>query len=106
MHFAPTAWAAGNLRAEGVPEERIFITGNTGIDAVLYVREGLETGRLAAPAWTRLDPERKLLVVTAHRRESFGEGFERICRYRCAARSAGSRTCTSSSRSTTCRSST
>ena len=80
LHFAPTPWAAGNLRAEGVPDERIFITGNTGIDAVLYVRDALESGRLPVSAWPQLDPARRLIVVTAHRRESFGEGFERICR--------------------------
>jgi len=79
LHFAPTARAADNLRREGVPEERIFITGNTGIDALLYTRERLERGEWpgfdgAAPA-----PGRKLILMTAHRRESFGEGFLRIC---------------------------
>jgi len=79
LHFAPTARAADNLRREGVPEERIFITGNTGIDALLYTRERLERAEWpgfdgAAPA-----PGRKLILMTAHRRESFGEGFLRIC---------------------------
>ena len=55
------------------------MTGNTGIDAVLYVRDRLEEGSLCAPEWPQLDPSRKLVVVTAHRRESFGEGFVRIC---------------------------
>ena len=79
LHFAATTWAAGNLRAEGVPEERIAVTGNSGIDAVLYVRDKLEQGKLRGLDWPQLDPSRKLIVVTAHRRESFGEGFERIC---------------------------
>jgi UDP-N-acetylglucosamine 2-epimerase (non-hydrolysing) len=79
LHFAATDWAADNLAAEGVPRNRIAVTGNSGIDAVLYVRDGLEQGRLKGPAWPQLDPSRKLIVVTAHRRESFGEGFERIC---------------------------
>lgn len=80
LHFAATAEAAANLRREGIPEETIFVTGNTVIDAVLYIRDGLEQGRLARTAWPFLDPGRKLILVTAHRRESFGEGFERICR--------------------------
>ena len=80
LHFAPTCGAAANLRAEGVAEERIFVTGNSGIDAVLYVRDALAAGQLQGGEWPQLDPTRKLIVVTAHRRESFGEGFERICR--------------------------
>lgn len=79
LHFAATAWAAGNLRSEGIPTERIGVTGNSGIDAVLYVRDKLEQGKLRGLDWPQLDPSRKLIVVTAHRRESFGEGFERIC---------------------------
>ena len=80
LHFPPTEWAAGNLRAEAVPEESITITGNTGIDAVLHVVRELEQKRLQANPWPQLDPSKKLIVFTAHRRESFGEGFERICR--------------------------
>jgi UDP-N-acetylglucosamine 2-epimerase (non-hydrolysing) len=79
LHFAATEKAADNLRAEGIPDNLIFITGNTAIDAVLYVRDGLESGRLQALGLPRIDPERKLILVTAHRRESFGEGFEKIC---------------------------
>jgi UDP-N-acetylglucosamine 2-epimerase (non-hydrolysing) len=79
VHFAPTGRAAGILAAEGVARERILLTGNTGIDAVLYVRDALDAGRMPAPAWDWLDPAKKLVVVTAHRRESFGAGIERIC---------------------------
>jgi UDP-N-acetylglucosamine 2-epimerase (non-hydrolysing) len=79
LHFAATENAAENLRREGVTPDSIHVTGNTGIDAVLFVRAGLEEGRLRGRQWTELDPARKLIVVTAHRRESFGEGFERIC---------------------------
>ena len=80
LHFAATAWAAENLRKEGVPDERIWVTGNTGIDAVLHVKAGLEEGRLQSGMdWSHLDPAKKLILVTAHRRESFGAGFERIC---------------------------
>jgi UDP-N-acetylglucosamine 2-epimerase (non-hydrolysing) len=80
LHFAPTPLAAARLSAEGVACERIFVTGNSGIDAVLYIRDALESGSKAAPAWEQLDLSKKLVVVTAHRRESFGGGFERICK--------------------------
>ncbi len=79
LHFAATAQAAANLRAEGIPATSIFVTGNTVIDAVLEIRGGLESGRLPRPDWPFLAPGRRLILVTAHRRESFGEGFERIC---------------------------
>jgi UDP-N-acetylglucosamine 2-epimerase (non-hydrolysing) len=79
LHFAPTPLAAGRLAAEGVAGERIFVTGNSGIDAVLYVRDALASGAVAAAPWTQLDAAKKLIVVTAHRRESFGDGFEHIC---------------------------
>jgi UDP-N-acetylglucosamine 2-epimerase (non-hydrolysing) len=80
LHFAATAWAADNLRREGVADDRIWVTGNTGIDAVLHVKRGLEAGTMSSEAdWSWLDPAKKLIVVTAHRRESFGTGFERIC---------------------------
>jgi UDP-N-acetylglucosamine 2-epimerase (non-hydrolysing) len=80
LHFAATEQAAENLRGEGIPPASISVTGNTGIDAVLYVRDGLEQHKLEGRDWPELDPTKKLIVVTAHRRESFGEGFERICR--------------------------
>ena len=80
LHFAATEWAASNLRAEGVAPERIWVTGNTVTDAVLHVTRALEDGRLLGREWSELDPAKKLIVVTAHRRESFGEGMERICR--------------------------
>ena len=80
LHFAPTEAAAQNLRNEGIPPASISITGNTGIDAVLYVRDGLESGRLNGAQNLQVDPGRKLLLVTAHRRESFGAGFESLCR--------------------------
>jgi UDP-N-acetylglucosamine 2-epimerase (non-hydrolysing) len=79
LHFAPTEWARGNLLAEGVPDGRVHVTGNSGIDAILEVTGALAQGRLPAPSWPWLDPVRKLIVVTAHRRESFGEGIEHIC---------------------------
>lgn len=78
LHFAPTAGARSNLLAEGTPEDRIFVTGNPGIDAVLSVAEALGQGRLASHDWPWRNGHR-LIVVTAHRRESFGDGIEQIC---------------------------
>lgn len=80
LHFAATEGAADHLRKEGVPDNRIAVTGNTCIDALFYVRDGLERGALGGPSWDWLDAEKKLIVVTGHRRESFGDGMERICR--------------------------
>ena len=79
LHFAPTAAARANLLRERVPERTICVTGNTGIDAVLHVRDGLLAGRLKSRLTLDVDPARKLVLVTAHRRESFGPGFEQIC---------------------------
>ncbi len=78
LHFAATRGAADNLAAEGITRN-VWVTGNTGIDAVLYVRDRLENGELSAPQVPFLRPGKRLVLVTAHRRESFGEGFERIC---------------------------
>jgi len=80
LHFAPTTRAAAALAAEGVPHNRIAITGNTGIDAVLYVRDALASGALAAPEWPWIEPARKLVLVTSHRRENFGGGFRSAMR--------------------------
>jgi UDP-N-acetylglucosamine 2-epimerase (non-hydrolysing) len=78
LHFAATNWAAENLLREGIPAASIEVTGNTGIDAVLSVRDSLEQG-LLRPMPLRVDDSKRVVVVTAHRRESFGEGFRRIC---------------------------
>jgi UDP-N-acetylglucosamine 2-epimerase (non-hydrolysing) len=80
LHFAATDWARQNLLRENVEGERITVTGNSGIDAVLHIRDGLTAGSLAAGDWSFLDPGLRLIAVTAHRRESFGAGFESICR--------------------------
>jgi UDP-N-acetylglucosamine 2-epimerase (non-hydrolysing) len=79
LHFAPTESAANNLRNEGIAPEKISVTGNTGIDAVLYVKNSVQRSYWAEQRPVPLDPGRKLIVVTAHRRESFGDGFEQIC---------------------------
>jgi UDP-N-acetylglucosamine 2-epimerase (non-hydrolysing) len=78
LHFAATPEAAGHLAREGICE-RVFVTGNTGIDAVLWVRDRLESGELRVSGPRMQMPGKRLVLVTAHRRESFGEGFDRIC---------------------------
>jgi len=76
--FAPTPLAAENLRRETPRERLISVTGNTGIDALLYMAARLDGSELDALPLA-LDPSRRLVLVTGHRRESFGPGFERIC---------------------------
>ena len=86
LHFAPTATARVNLLADGIADENIFVTGNTVIDALLRVREKQSTPG-STERWTAffrkcgvtITPLRRILLVTGHRRESFGEGFENIC---------------------------
>ena len=82
LHFAPTASARTQLLAEGVPEERITVTGNTGIDALLWMRDRLPEHPPAelTSAVGELPDERPLLLVTGHRRESFRGGLEAVCR--------------------------
>lgn len=80
IHFAATAGARENLLREGVTPETIHVTGNSGIDAVLHVRDRLISGELKGADWSFLNPAKRLIVVTAHRRENFGAGFENICR--------------------------
>jgi UDP-N-acetylglucosamine 2-epimerase len=79
FHFAATEGAAQNLCREGVDPLTVTVTGNTGIDAVLHIKHALETGKLTGLNGFRLNASKRLIVVTAHRRESFGEGFEQIC---------------------------
>jgi UDP-N-acetylglucosamine 2-epimerase (non-hydrolysing) len=79
-HFAPTLSAAGNLLVEGVDRSSVVVTGNSGIDAALSVRDELASGRLHSAVRPVLEPSQKLILVTGHRRENFGEGFVGICR--------------------------
>ncbi|MFE2008535.1 non-hydrolyzing UDP-N-acetylglucosamine 2-epimerase [Pseudomonas guariconensis] len=82
LHFAPTLQSRKNLLAEGVPAERIHVTGNTVIDALLDVvskQQVSDVEQRFTEQFPFLDPQRRLLLVTGHRRESFGGGFERIC---------------------------
>lgn len=79
LHFAATEGARQNLLREGVDPGSISVTGNTGIDAVLYVRDHLMRGEFDDSCWKFPSSGRKLVLVTAHRRESFGAGIESIC---------------------------
>lgn len=84
LHFAPTVGARGNLRAEGIEEGRIHVTGNTVVDALLHSVARLEgdpelSAKLDANL-PSLASTRRMILVTGHRRESFGQGFESIGR--------------------------
>ena len=82
-HFAPTETSQGNLFAESVCSEKVIVTGNTVIDSLLLVKEKIENDDCLkselAKQFPILDDKKKLVLVTGHRRESFGGGFERIC---------------------------
>jgi UDP-N-acetylglucosamine 2-epimerase (non-hydrolysing) len=92
FHFAPTEQSRQNLLAEGVADETITVTGNTVIDALLMVRSKMVVGNIGAMIGQNLvlkyqglasilasNNGKRLILVTGHRRENFGEGFENIC---------------------------
>ncbi len=77
-HFAPTEWARGNLLREGVPGERVRVTGNPVIDALqMVVRRPYD---LSAGPLKGVDPQQRVILITAHRRENFGRPLENIFR--------------------------
>lgn len=84
FHFAPTEQAKKNLLAESVAEENIYVTGNTVVDALLETVQKITSDPLLATQLDRqfdfLNASKKLILVTGHRRESFGLGFENICK--------------------------
>lgn len=82
LHFAPTAAARANLLAEQVPAERIHLTGNTVIDALLYTVRQVEDNPPAIPELPAelVNGTDRVVLITGHRRENFGHGFEAICR--------------------------
>ncbi|WP_197713548.1 non-hydrolyzing UDP-N-acetylglucosamine 2-epimerase [Shewanella benthica] len=83
FHFAPTETSKQNLLKENFNPNDITVTGNTVIDALLMVKDKIETDedlkQTLALQFPFLDETKKLILVTGHRRESFGGGFERIC---------------------------
>ncbi|WP_318411722.1 non-hydrolyzing UDP-N-acetylglucosamine 2-epimerase [Photobacterium leiognathi] len=82
-HFSPTETSKANLLKENYSEDNIFVTGNTVIDALLMAKEKIDTDldlkSTLASQFPFLDESKKMILVTGHRRESFGGGFERIC---------------------------
>ena len=83
LHFAPTQTAAAALRAENVAEQSIHVTGNTVIDALLFAKSRIAADPDLAPAITPLIERfagKRIIAVTAHRRENFGEGMQAISR--------------------------
>ena len=83
LHFAPTATSRDNLLRENVPAARVIVTGNTVIDALLAVQAKIgdspTLARQLAGRFPFLRDDARLLLITGHRRENFGDGFERIC---------------------------
>lgn len=83
LHFAPTENSKNNLLKENVSEDKIIITGNTVIDALLDIIEKLEADNELKASLVEqfnfLNQDKRLVLITGHRRESFGGGFERIC---------------------------
>ncbi len=82
LHFAPTATCEANLLREGVPEASIEITGNTVIDALLWMRDhqaNLHWRPGATSPLAALDDNRRMVLITGHRRENFGRGFQQLC---------------------------
>jgi UDP-N-acetylglucosamine 2-epimerase (non-hydrolysing) len=80
-HFAPTERAAEALRSENISGDRIHVTGNTGIDALLSIKAKIDADPTLANHWDRIKDRhrgRRIILVTTHRRENFGEGMDRI----------------------------
>ncbi len=82
-HFAPTENSRQNLLRENLSGKRIFVTGNTVIDALLWVRDRVMNDKALnadlSQRYPFLSQGKKMILVTGHRRESFGQGFEQIC---------------------------
>lgn len=83
VHFAPTELAKGNLTAEGVAPTKIILTGNTVIDSLFQtvemINESSELREEMERRFSYLDKQKRLILVTGHRRENFGDGFMNIC---------------------------
>lgn len=81
LHFAPTSKAFNNLILEGVPKETIYTTGNTVIDALhLGITKIEKSPSLELSHFKKQIPEGKIVLITSHRRENFGDGISNICR--------------------------
>ena len=82
LHFPPTAASRDNLLRDGVPAERIHLTGNTVIDALLFAVERIERNPPTIPGLPMelMSGSKRIVLITGHRRENFGPSFEAICR--------------------------
>ena len=84
LHFPPTETSRRNLLAEGIPDERILVTGNTVIDALLQAIEIIDTSpelqSQLQQQFDFIDPGKRMVLTTGHRRENFDGGLERVCR--------------------------
>lgn len=80
-HFAPTKLSQKNLLSEGIDAKDVFVTGNTVIDALLWMRARVKETKPALPGAVEkaISEGRRVILVTGHRRESFGQGFKNIC---------------------------
>jgi UDP-N-acetylglucosamine 2-epimerase (non-hydrolysing) len=83
LHFAPTESSRANLLAENVPDRNILVTGNTVVDALILTKQRIDSDpallNQMAVTFPMTTGDKQLLLVTTHRRENFGQGFENIC---------------------------
>lgn len=79
LHFSPTERNRQNLLNEGIRPQAVFVTGNTVVDALFWVRKRIRAKRIEIQSHPALDFEGRIILVTTHRRESFGSGLESIC---------------------------
>jgi UDP-N-acetylglucosamine 2-epimerase (non-hydrolysing) len=79
IHFAPTQRNKKNLLSEGIAEEKIIITGNTVIDALLWVTNKIRSENKKYKKLANIDFSKRIILVTGHRRENFGKGFINLC---------------------------
>ena len=82
-HFAPTEISKANLISENINDDSVFVTGNTVVDALFLAKNKIESDTILERNFEKMFPfissDKKIILVTGHRRESFGSGFERIC---------------------------
>lgn len=82
-HFAPTDWSQQNLLNEGIPSDQITVTGNSVIDSLLWVAKKIDSDegikQKVLDKLPELDPQKRMVLVTGHRRENFGDSFDNIC---------------------------
>lgn len=79
IHFAPTQKTKMNLLHEGISQKNIFITGNTVIDALLFIKRKITHEHRTYKELKEINFKKKIILVTGHRRENFGSGFNNIC---------------------------